>query len=122
MLCYPPPSMEDGGGAGTGGAHWEMRVFRDEYMTGSASLGVRTLSALTLALFADSGWYDVDASQAEVLAWGRNAGCEFVSRRCAEWPREYLCRSGDESGCTLDRRSQGYCDVREYKWLPENEQ
>jgi len=33
--------LEDGGGAGTGGAHWEMRLFRDEYMTGSASPGVR---------------------------------------------------------------------------------
>ncbi|EOD40974.1 hypothetical protein EMIHUDRAFT_454065 [Emiliania huxleyi CCMP1516] len=28
--------LEDGGGAGTGGAHWEMRLFRDEYMTGAA--------------------------------------------------------------------------------------
>ena len=31
--------LEDGGGPGTGGSHWEMRLFRDEYMTGTASPG-----------------------------------------------------------------------------------
>ena len=39
--------LEDGGGVGTGGAHWEMRWFRDEYMTGAASPGERVVSSLT---------------------------------------------------------------------------
>ena len=36
--------LEDGGVAGTAGCHWEMRWFRDEYMTGSASPSERVLS------------------------------------------------------------------------------
>ena len=64
--------LEDGGGAGTAMSHWEMRAFRDEYMVGSSSPGKRTFSAISAALFADSGWYDVDEALVEPLPWGRS--------------------------------------------------
>jgi leishmanolysin len=51
--------LEDGGGAGTASTHWEMRWFRDEYMVGSSSPGKKFFSALSAALFADSGWWVV---------------------------------------------------------------
>ena len=54
-------------------------------MTGAASPGERVLSAVSLALFADSGWYDVDMSGAEPLAWGSGAG------RAARWKGEEMC-------------------------------
>ena len=66
---FPGAQLEDGGVAGTAGCHWEMRWFRDEYMTGSASPSDRVLSAVSLALFADSGWYEVDGAGAEPMAW-----------------------------------------------------
>ena len=40
----PGAQLEDGGVAGTAGCHWEMRWFRDEYMTGSASPSDRARS------------------------------------------------------------------------------
>ena len=61
-----------------------MRLFRDEYMTGSTSMsGRRAVSALTLALFADSGWYTVDSSQARY----RRDTAEMPSRCAAEMRR-----------------------------------
>jgi hypothetical protein len=41
------------------------------------------ISTLTLAYFADSGWYQVDLSNANVASgWGRGAGCNFVNDTC----------------------------------------
>ena len=110
--------LEDGGGVGTGGAHWEMRWFRDEYMTGAASPGERVVSSLTLALFADAGWYDVNASMGEVLPWGRGAGCGFVEGSCGAWnsselPR-YRCDDDGDESCSYDRKAKAYCALTRY--------
>ncbi|KAF8567858.1 hypothetical protein P879_09627 [Paragonimus westermani] len=43
------------------------------------------VSKFTLAFFHDSGWYDVDMSQAEPLTWGQNLGCDFVLKSCYEY-------------------------------------
>ena len=53
-------------GSGTEASHWEKRVMLGELMVGTASSGNRAIiSDLTLAVFADSGWfepvYDVQA-------------------------------------------------------------
>jgi len=41
------------------------------------------ISTITLAYFADSGWYQVDLSVAQLAAsWGRGAGCGFVEETC----------------------------------------
>lgn len=42
------------------------------------------ISPLTLAFFADSGWYDVDFALASPSSgpWGRGAGCPFVNEKC----------------------------------------
>ena len=32
-ICFEP-ELEDGGGAGTAGSHWEARIFNSEFMTG----------------------------------------------------------------------------------------
>lgn len=63
--------IEDGGGGGTAGSHWEKRVFNNEYMTGS-DVEWSVFSPLTLAYFADSGWFQIDDSKAQALIWGKN--------------------------------------------------
>ena len=112
--------LEDGGGAGTAVSHWEMRWFRDEYMTGSASPGERVFSTMTAALFADSGWYVVNASLSEPMPWGHDEGCDFVQKPCDEWKqRGYLCRGTYDTACSYDRMAKSYCDMRSYgKPLP----
>ncbi|VDM82764.1 unnamed protein product [Strongylus vulgaris] len=51
--------IESQGKEGTAGSHWEKRIFENEAMTGVATQ-VFALSRITLALFEDSGWYNVD--------------------------------------------------------------
>lgn len=107
--------LEDGGGGGTQGSHWEMRFFRDEYMVGSSSVSKRYFSPITAALFADSGWYGVDASRAEPFSWGHNAGCDFLEKPCDEWTMPgYICHSDRSTTCSYDRRSQAYCELHSW--------
>jgi leishmanolysin-like peptidase len=62
--------LEDDGGKGTAGSHWERRVLLNEYMTG-APIGLKNAkSAFTLALLQDSGWYQANFQAADLLAWG----------------------------------------------------
>jgi leishmanolysin len=51
-------------------------------MGGSSVLSTAPLSNLTLALFEDSGWYLPNYAAADVLPWGRGAGCPFASAEC----------------------------------------
>jgi hypothetical protein len=67
------------------GDHWDERVALSELM-GSIYKRVSNaeiiLSPLTLALFQDSGWYNVIYSNAQMSPFGHGSGCEFVDRDC----------------------------------------
>jgi len=49
--------MEDDGGEGTAGAHWEKSWVNDEIMAGIVTGKTDYVSILTLKYFEDSGWY-----------------------------------------------------------------
>ena len=106
--------LEDGGGAGTAISHWEMRNFRDEYMVGSSSPGKRYFSAISAALFADSGWYTVNEGMVEPLPWGYKAGCDFLEKSCTEWPEPFMCSRAGATQCSYDRRGEAYCEISHY--------
>ncbi|RNF06897.1 surface protease GP63, partial [Trypanosoma rangeli] len=55
--------------------HWEERSARDELM--ALTVGAGYYTALTMAVFADLGYYHVNWSMAEPMAWGNNTGCDF---------------------------------------------
>ncbi|KNC47485.1 uncharacterized protein AMSG_02502 [Thecamonas trahens ATCC 50062] len=111
--------VEDAGGAGTAGSHWEKRLFLDEFMTGSSSIKP-VLSVFTLAILEDSGWYLPDYSKADRLDWGRNMGCSFVNDDCGLWKDSgafgYNCGLDTKSNnqCTYDRKAKGYCQIDDY--------
>jgi len=73
------------GDGGCIGDHWERRLFSSDVMNpivDDIEYSTR-ISTLTLAYFADSGWYQVDLSNADVASgWGRGAGCQFVRETC----------------------------------------
>eukprot|EP00899_Mesostigma_viride_P002198 jgi/Mesvir1/1197/Mv17689-RA.1 len=104
--------LEDGGGQGTAGSHWEKRVMQAELMTGQISTR-SVLSAMTLALLEDSGWYAANYSAAEPFRWGWHEGDTFVLDRCSKWSPRYFCRSHGNL-CTFDRRAEGYCAMQAY--------
>lgn len=108
--CVDGLELENGAGWGdmSVSSHWEERLVGDEYMS-PAVVQLAKSSVLTLALFADSGWFDVDmdvrpptcfigAHSAEPavdailfacaeglqpkFSWGQGLGCSFAAAPC----------------------------------------
>ncbi|KAF7817552.1 Leishmanolysin-like peptidase [Senna tora] len=105
--------LEDGGGRGTSGSHWEKRLLMNEIMTGSVDTR-SVVSKMTLALLEDSGWYSANYSMADHLDWGHNQGTEFVTLPCNLWKGAYHCNRTQLSGCTYNREAEGYCPIVTY--------
>ena len=114
--------IENQGGSGTAGSHWEKRIFMNEYMSG-VSTGLRPdYTTLTFGLFEDMGWYYVnwDSSHITVGTWLRNAGCPAVTDKCltpgsspavVSGGAGFFCNNVDDNGCTSDRSAKGYCNL-----------
>ncbi|XP_014250550.1 leishmanolysin-like peptidase [Cimex lectularius] len=127
--------LEDQGGEGTVLTHWEKRVFENEAMTGTHTQNP-VYSMLTLALMEDTGWYMANYSMAQPLRWGKNLGCDFVTKSCKHWidtKREEgisihpFCDKVKadplKTECTSDRTSVALCNLVQYeKELPPNYQ
>jgi len=67
------------------GDHWSRRLFRTDLMNSIVDEVLYTLhiSSLTLAYMVDTGWYKVNTNRiASPSIWGRNAGCNFVNKKC----------------------------------------
>jgi hypothetical protein len=122
--------LEELGGSGTAGSHWEKRSFMNELMVGSVGWFNPSesfaISQFTLALLQDSGWYQSNFSYATPLLWGNKMGCSFVSGRCEDWDvtnvAGYYCDQATFSGtndkisqCTFNLKGKGFCDIRTYK-------
>ncbi|PWV03484.1 putative surface protease GP63 [Trypanosoma cruzi] len=95
--------------------HWKGRHARDELMAPTVGAGYYT--ALTMAVFADMGYYRVNWSMAEPMSWGNSTGCDFLEKKCKEakdFPAKYphmFCDATDKETlrCTSDRRHVGTC-------------
>jgi len=74
-------ALENSGGSGTAGSHWERSELGDEAMTG-ADINEPSYSLFTIILLHDSGWYNVDVSMADDITWGLSEGCDFVNKKC----------------------------------------
>ncbi|TYH18550.1 hypothetical protein ES288_A05G280700v1 [Gossypium darwinii] len=105
--------LEDGGGRGTSGSHWEKRLLMNEIMTGSVDTK-SVVSKMTLALLEDSGWYQANYSMADHLDWGHNQGTDFLTSPCNLWKGAYHCNTTNLSGCTYNREAEGYCPIVSY--------
>jgi hypothetical protein len=102
--------MENQGGAGSAGSHFERRIFGFEYMTSSIVPDMR-VSEFTLALLEGSGWYIPDYTMAEPLSWGKGEGCSFVNGSCAVngVPKfDEFCQAG-KFGCSATGRAAVTC-------------
>jgi hypothetical protein len=100
----PGAILENQGGSGSAGSHWERRIFGNEYMTAS-QINDQRISELTLALLESTGWYQVDYSMADTFYYGYGEGCGYLSAMSGY--KEYCSTSGE--GCTLHGQAGGYC-------------
>ncbi|EKF26446.1 surface protease GP63, putative, partial [Trypanosoma cruzi marinkellei] len=95
--------------------HWKERHARDELMAPTVGAGYYT--ALTMAVFADMGYYRVNWSMAEPMSWGNRSGCDFLQKKCNEtndfstkYPQVFCDANDNETlRCTSDRRHVGTC-------------
>lgn len=113
------------------GSHWEQRYVSTEFMT-SYSQHKMIVSALTLALFEDSGWYHANYSAADSLRpgvdFGFRQGCAFAVEKCiyssagtlqgrGNPPHYYPSVRGmpqSNAVCTTDRVGIGYVALSTY--------
>lgn len=113
--------LEDEGGPGTEGSHWQQRIFMNEVMCG---MGIDSLnpvmSDITLGFFHDTGWYVPDYAYAGRLAWGQNAGCAFATAKCltpgstpsiVAGGSAYWCKDSAVKGCNYQNTGYGQCNV-----------
>jgi hypothetical protein len=109
--------LESSGGVGTAGGHWEKRLMYNEYMVADASIQDVAYSAITLALFEDSGWYKADYAYATPFKFGQAQGCDFITHKCVidSTPQfSVFCNDiTDQSACDFQHLSKGTCNLRE---------
>lgn len=107
--------LENQGGEGTSGVHWESRLMLGDLMI-SENYEEITLSEMTLALFEDSGWYKVNYYTGGLFRYGKNEGCDFLNKKCVknnetDFKNEF-CITSLSGMCTSGRLAKGYCSVR----------
>lgn len=67
-------------------------------------------SKFSLAVAADSGWFEVDFSLAEHISWGRNAGCIFANgATCGISKSSEICEPGEIMKCSRDFKTKMSC-------------
>eukprot|EP01133_Synstelium_polycarpum_P003720 gene3720-4288_t len=71
--------LDPNGGNGTAGSHWRPLIVGDELMDTQGGSPDAPFTNLTLAVFYDSGWYEV---------WGKGMGCNFFTCNAANWNRQ----------------------------------
>lgn len=105
------------------GSHWEQRIFMTDVMAPvQTNAGPVVISAVTLALFEDSGWYKPDYSMADTLVkglnWGYGQGCDFALNKCVSggstsFPRHW-CTAENTDICSIDRVGTQSCKMDTY--------
>jgi hypothetical protein len=111
--------LEDGGGEGTAGSHFEGRLYFEELMAGWTS-GPASISEFCLSALEDTGWYGVNYSYSEALMFGDYRS--IVGSKQDDfrhfpygapgtgWPHHYVPRTMQEADamfCTYNHRAVG---------------
>lgn len=109
--------LENQGGTGTAGSHWEARVMLSDLMIGVA-YDEAVLSEITLAFYEDSGWYKTNSYTGGLFRYGKNQGCDFLSKKCtkngtSDYPNEFCSNGAYSNVCTAGYLSKGICYITE---------
>jgi len=107
----PGAPLEDEGGAGTAGSHFERRAFLYDVMTSGVMPGYR-VSQFDFNVLEGSGWYIPDYTYAEPFFFGQGQGCNFVYQKCSVPGfsfSEFCSAKGPARGCAATGRGGGIC-------------
>ena len=91
--------LENQGGENSIGSHWESRIMIGDYMI-SQDYPEIVISDISLAVFEDSGWYNVNYYTGGLFKTGKGEGCKFLVNDCID-------KNTHLSNFKLD-----FCDIR----------
>ena len=114
--------LEDQDENGLPSSHWEARILLGEYMNKEQYQPEVVMSDFTLALLEDSGWYKVNYYTGGLMRFGKNKGCEFLTKDCSTsqgittFKNEFFDFEEDENNpsCSSGRISRTYCKTNNY--------
>jgi len=116
--------LENDGGDGTTGSHWDSRYMLGDYMMASDYSDV-VLSDISLALFEDTGFYQVNYYTGGLFRFGKNQGCAFLEKKClynqgknTMFPNDF-CNESGKSFCSSSHLSKGSCIIKNYSSISE---
>ena len=128
--------LEEYGGEGTAGSHWEARILLGDYMNGYAYTEEMVISEFTLALLEDTGYYKANYYTGGLMRYGKNKGCDFVRKQCVDkethklnnplFYNEFYDTISDgktiDPSCSPGRQSRTYSAFWLYDEIPEEYQ
>ena len=115
-LPVPGVPLENQGGTGSAKSHWEGRYMFGEYMNMEV-VPEQAISDITLALLEDTGFYKVNYFTGGLFKFGKNKGCDFLSKKCIENDTatfDEFCDVPNEPKCTASRTSKSKCDLNTF--------
>ena len=99
--------LENEGGSGSALSHWEASYMFGDYMVSDVNDDAQ-ISDITLALFDDADFYEVEYYSGGLFKYGKNKGCDFFKKDCYYFPDEY-CLNLNEKKCTNSKTAKGEC-------------
>ena len=126
--------LEESGGEGTVGSHWEARILLGDYMNGVIYPEEQVISEFTLALLEDSGYYKANYYTGGLMRFGKHKGCNFVFNKCinngevdSKFKNEFFFELYSaykyDTSCSSGRQSRTYHYLLQYKEnIPEKYQ
>lgn len=108
-LEYIP--LEDGGGSGTAGSHWEKLFFPEDIMNPTIESPAK-ISPFTIEMIKASGWYTVVGDPSSYYDWGKDDGCVLSSSSCPT-SQEYCPAGADlqKNICSTDYTGKSTCSA-----------
>lgn len=109
--------LENYGGIGSAGSHWESRYLLGDYMIATDYPEI-VISDISLAVFEDSGFYKVNYYTGGLFRFGKGEGCNFFDEKCVTdggtlFANEF-CIKSQEPFCTAGHLSKGHCYIAQY--------
>lgn len=95
--------LENNGGSGSAGSHWEKLFLPQEYMNPTVE-NPGILSEFTMTLLRATGWYQVNYKAAQNYDWGKGAGCGIFG----------ICPQGGTGYCTDSQVGSSICSSEWY--------
>jgi leishmanolysin len=109
--------LENQGGESSAGSHWEARHMLGDYMISTDYIDI-VLSDITIAMFEDSGFYEVEYYSGGLFKYGKNKGCDFINKKCIAQSgplfEDEFCVTPNEPMCSSSRTFKGLCRIYEY--------